>query len=87
MREVHMARLELLRGELSKDVSPEERLYLVNEVRELHEVARAKDTENKRFLSEQLDKRIVGVVAGAVALAAVVFAAAKAGSKQPAFES
>ncbi|WP_377325309.1 hypothetical protein ACFJIY_09860 [Pimelobacter simplex] len=86
VHEVHMARLELLKGELSKDVSPEERLYLVNEVRELHEVARAKDSENKRFLSEQLDKRIMGVVAGAVALAAVVFAAAKAGSKQPAFE-
>lgn len=34
VHEVHMARLELLKGELSKDVSPEERLYLVSEVRE-----------------------------------------------------
>lgn len=87
VHEVHMARLELLKGELSKDVSPEERLYLVNEVREVHVDALAKDTENKRFLSEQFDKRLVGVLASAVALAAVVFAAAKAGSKRPAFES
>lgn len=87
VHEVRMARLELLKGELSKDVSPEERLYLVSEVREVHVDALAKDTENKRFLSEQFDKRLMGVLAGAVALAGVVYAAAKAGAKQPAFES
>lgn len=87
LHEVQMARLGLLTGELSKDVSPEERLYLVNEVREVHVAAMAKDTENKRFLSEQFHKRLMGALAGAVALAGVVFAAAKAGSKQPAFES
>ena len=84
IHEVHIARLELLKGELgSKDLSAEERLYLVNEVREVHANALAKDTENKKFLSEQFDKRVMGVVAGAVALAAVLFTAAKAGSKQP----
>ena len=88
VHEAHMARLDLLKGELGRDdLSPDERRHLVNEVREVHADALAKDTENKRFLSEQFDKRLMGVLASAVALAAVVFAAAKAGSKQPAFES
>ncbi len=84
VHEVHLARLDLLRGELERDgLSVDERRHLVNQVREVHADALAKDTENKRFLSEQFDKRLVGVVAGALALAAVVFAAAKAGSKRP----
>ena len=88
VHEVHMVRLELLKGELSRvDLNADERLLLVNEVRDVHVSALAKDTENKRFLSEQFDKRVMGAVAGAVTLAAIVFAAARAGSKQPAFES
>lgn len=88
VHEVHMARLELLRGELGREgLSADERLNLVNEVRDVHASALAKDTENKKFLSEQFDKGLMGVVASAVALAAVVFAAAKAGSKQPVFET
>lgn len=88
VHEVHMVRLELLKGELSRvDLNADQRLLLVNEVRDVHVSALTKDTENKKFLSEQFDKRVMGVVAGAVALAAVVFAAAKAGSKQPAFEA
>jgi hypothetical protein len=88
VHEVHMARLALLKGELGReDLSADDRLHLVNEAREVHADALAKDTENRRFLSEQFDKRLTGVVAGALALAAVVFAAAKAGSKKPAFEA
>lgn len=87
VHEVHMARLEILKIELGKDISAEERLQLIAEVREIHADARAKDTENKTFLSEQFDKRLMGIVAGGVALAAVVFAATAARSKEPATNS
>ncbi|WAX58326.1 hypothetical protein M6B22_06050 [Jatrophihabitans cynanchi] len=82
--EVQMARLGLLKGELSKDLSSEDRLRLVKEVRDVHADAQAKDAENKQFLSEQFDKRLMGVLVSAVAVASVVFAAAKAGAKQSA---
>lgn len=83
VHEVHMARLAILERELGKEPGSEERLHLIAEVREVHSDAQAKDTENKRFLSEQLEKRLMGIVAGAVALIAVVFAAAAARSKEP----
>lgn len=87
VHQVHMVRLGLLKGELGREeLSADERRHLVNEVREVHADALAKDTENKMYLSEQFDKRIMGVFASAVAVAAVVFAAAKAGSKQSVFE-
>jgi hypothetical protein len=89
VHQVHMERLALLGAELGKEVGADERLRLLNEVRDVHVSAVAKDTENKRFLSEQLEKRLAGVLAGALALGAVVYAAAlrKTGSKQPVFES
>lgn len=87
VHQVHMARLELLKNELSKNPRAEERVLLVNEVRDVHITAIAKDTENKDFLSDQLDKMATSVIAGAVALAAVVLAAAMAGSKRPIFEA
>jgi hypothetical protein len=86
LHEVHKARLELLKVELGReDLSAEQRMILVNEVREVHVSARAKHTENKKFLSEQFDKKVMGVVAGAIALAVVVFAAAGPGSRKPVF--
>lgn len=89
VHQVHMERLALLGAELGKEIGADERLRLLNEVRDVHVSAVAKDTENKRFLSEQLEKRHAGVLAGALALGAVVYAAAsrQTGSKQPVFES
>lgn len=87
VHQVHMVRLELLKGELGrKELSANERRHLLNEVREVHADALARDTENKMYLSEQFDKRIMGAFASAVALAAVVFAGTKAGSKQSVVE-
>lgn len=85
LHEVQMQRLELLRAELGKDVSPEDRLRLLAEVRDVHASAQAKDTENKAFLAEQFDKKLWVAVAGVAALGAAVFAAAKAGVKRPVF--
>ena len=45
----------------------------------MHASALAKDTENKRFLSEQFEKRLTGVLACALAVGAVVYAAANQG--------
>lgn len=88
VHQVHMERLALLGAELGKDLSADERLRLLSEVRDVHTSALAKDTENKKFLSEQFEKRVTGVLAGALVVCAVVYAAAsRAGSKKPVFES
>lgn len=87
VHQVHMERLALLGTELVKDLGADERLRLLSEVRDVHASALRKDTENKKFLSEQFEKRLTGVLAGALAMCAVVYAAAnRAGSKKSAFE-
>jgi hypothetical protein len=84
VHEVHMERLALLGTELTKALSADERLRLHSEVRDVHASALAKDTENKRFLSEQFEKRLTGVLACSLAVGAVVYAASnRAGSKKP----
>lgn len=84
VHEVHLARLELIRGELGReDLSAHTRRFLVNEVRGVQVSALGKDTENKTFLSEQLDKRLLGILA--VPLATLVFVAAAAGSGRRVF--
>lgn len=84
VHEVQMARLALLKTELERgDLSAAERLQLLGEVREVHEVSLAKDTENKRFISDQLEKRLWVAAASIATVAVAVFGAAKAGTKRP----
>lgn len=81
VHQVHLERLAILKAELAKDLSPEERMRVLDDIREVNSSALLKDTENKKFLAEQLDKRLGVIVATVATLAAVVFAAAKSGHK------
>jgi len=59
--DLHELGLELLRtlkAELDKDLTPEERTRVFEAMRDLHLRALLKDTENKRFLSAQLHKKL-----------------------------
>jgi ABC-type Zn uptake system ZnuABC Zn-binding protein ZnuA len=81
VHQVHLERLAILKAELDKDPSPEERMRVLDDIREVNLSALLKDTENKKFLAEQFDKILGVVVASAATLAAVVFAAIKSGHK------
>lgn len=83
VHEIQMERLAILKNELGKDLTPSERLHILNEVRDVHASALLKDTENKEFQSGQLDKRISSIVAGVALVVTLVLAAATAGSKRP----
>lgn len=79
---IRMERLAILRAELDKDLSPEVRLRVLHDIRDVHESADQKDTENKKFLSEQFEKRLGAGLVVAASVAAVVFGVAKSGAKQ-----
>jgi len=81
VHQVHLERLAILKAELDKDLSPEDRMRVLDDIRDVNSSALLMDTENKKFLAEQFDKRLGVVVAAAVTLAAVVFAATKSGHK------
>lgn len=75
--QIGLERLAILRAELGKDLSPEDRMRVLDDIRDVHARALLKDTENKKFLADQFDKRLGVVVAAAAALTATVYAAAK----------
>lgn len=81
VHQIHLERLAILKAELDKDLDPEERLHVLEDIRDVHSSALLKDTENKKFLSEQFDKRLGVALAAAVSVVAVVFAATKSGNK------
>jgi hypothetical protein len=73
-------RLAILRAELGKDLSPEERMRVLDDIGDVHAREFLKDTENKKFLADQFDKRLGIGVAAVLTLAAAVVAAARSGS-------
>lgn len=70
LHELDLAVLDTLRNELSNDLTVEERMWVLGEIRDWHARTHLKDTENKAFLSAQFDKRLaMGLtVAGSVAV-------------------
>jgi hypothetical protein len=77
--QIGLERLAILRAELGKDLSPEDRMRVLDDIRDVHARAILKDTENKKFLADQFDKRLGIGVAAALTLAAAVVAAARSG--------
>jgi len=55
--------LSILSKELGGDVSPRERLRLLDEIRDVRERALEKDSENKAFLAKQLTKKMAATMA------------------------
>lgn len=83
VHEIHLARLAILRAELDKDLSPEERLRVLDGIRDVNDRACANDSENKRFLAACHDKTLVAVIVFGVLTVVFVGArvAVKAGGK------
>jgi len=67
---------EILRGELDKDgLSPEDREKIFDRLMELARMASQKNTEDKQFLADALNK--MAIVGGAVAALALAFVGGK----------
>jgi hypothetical protein len=81
VHEIHIQRLMILKAELGKDLSPEQRIRVYDDIREVNSNVLAKDSESKRFLSEQFDKRLQMVLGTAVTVAAVVATVARSGNR------
>ena len=75
VHQIHVERLRILKAELRKDPTPEERTRLLDEIRDVNSNTLLKDTENKRFISAQLDKTLAAIGLTAAAVIAIVFAA------------
>lgn len=72
---VGLERLAVLRTELDRYLSPEERKRVLDDIRDVHERAIERDAENKRFLDQQVTK-LVGAAFSTV-IAALVFVGAR----------
>jgi hypothetical protein len=81
VHEIHLKRLEILEAELDKDLTPEDRMRVLEEIQDVNSNALLKDTENKRFISAQFDKKLAMAGAAFATVIAVVFAAARSGDK------
>jgi hypothetical protein len=83
--QIHRQRLEILRAELEKDLTPEQWTRVLDDMREINVNALLKDTENKKFISDQFHATLATVGAAVVAVGAVVFVAIKSGDKSGGF--
>lgn len=81
LHQVHLDRLAILKGELDKDLSPEERMRVLDDIRDVNSNALLKDSENKKFLSEQFDKKLGMALAATATVAAAVVAIMKSGGR------
>lgn len=80
VHQFHMERLALLRTELDRDLSDEQRLHVWNQIREVNANVLRSNTEHRQFLSEQFDKRLATAVAASAAILTIVVAAARSGN-------
>ena len=83
VHEIQRQRLEILKDELGKDLTPEERMRVLDEIKDVHSNALLKDTENKTFLSGLYDKKLAAAGVTGLAFLAFVFAAGRSGGKPP----
>ena len=80
VHQIHLERLGILKAELRKDLTPEERMRVLDEIRDVNSNALLKDTENKRFISALFDKKLAAAGLTAAAIV-VVLALARSGDK------
>lgn len=80
VHQFHMEHLNILKAELDRDLSDEQRLHVWDQIREVNVNVLQSNTENKRFLSEQFDKRLATTAAASAAILTIVVAAARSGN-------
>lgn len=76
VHEIHLERLAILKAELDKELTPDERMRVLDDIREVGESSAAKDTENKGFLAEQFTMKALSTAVTVLAL--LVFVGARA---------
>lgn len=78
---VHMKRLEILKAELEKDLTPEQWVRVLDDLREVNANELDVDAQGSRWLSDSLKAKLAVSAAAAFGLAAVVLTVSKSGSK------
>jgi hypothetical protein len=74
---IELERLAMLQAELTRDLAPDEHLWVFEEVRDVHEKAIARDAENKKFLTGLYLPSVLGAIV--VVVAALVYVGARIG--------
>src|SRR3954454_20254383 len=82
VHEINLGHLEALKDERGKDLTPEERLSVLDQMREVNLNALAIHTENQTWLERLSDKKRAAAALSAVAVVACVLAA-RSGGKPP----
>lgn len=80
VHQFHMEHLAILRSELDRDLTDEQRLRVWDQIREVNVNVLQSSTDHRRFLSEQFDKRLATAVAASAAILTVVVTAARSGN-------
>lgn len=75
LHEIHLEALRMVKSELGKALTPDERLRVLDIIREIHQASAARDADNKEFLDAQFTKRLALV--GGVIVAVLVFVGAR----------
>lgn len=80
LHQFHMEHLAILKTELDRDLTDEQRLHVWNQIREVNLNVLQSNTEHKRFLSDQFDKRLAATMAASAGVLALVVTAARSGN-------
>lgn len=78
---VHMKRLEILEAELEKDLSPEQWIRVLDDIREVNANELDVDTQSSAWLSDSLKAKLAAGGVAALGVVAVVVAASKSGKQ------
>lgn len=79
--EVHPRRLQILEAELEEELTPEQWLRVLEDIREVNSNELDVDAEGNRWLSDSLKTNLAGAAAVALGSAAIVLTASKPGSR------
>jgi hypothetical protein len=78
---VHMKRMEILEAELEKDLSPEQWIRVLDDIREVNSNELEVDTQSSAWLSGSLKAKLAAAGMAALGVAAVVVTASKSGAR------
>lgn len=78
---VHLRRLYILEAELEKNLTPEQWVRVLDDIREVNSNELDVDAQGNRWLSDSLKTKLAGAAAVALGIAAIVLTASKSGGK------
>ena len=78
---VHVKRMKILEAELEKDLSPEQWIRVLDDIREVNSNELEVDSQGSAWLSDSLRAKLAAAGVAALGVAAVVLTASKSGTK------